>query len=135
MMTRNDYTDSSIGSTNMFIQPVLKADIGTKNITEFLPNPNIPTSFTYTTLRSEDDVISIQGPFQNETVLLIAIQANRYNLFHFKLITLYINFFLYFIVLSCSDVSADVVVATKTSAVNLLSGISMNGFVDTGSMV
>ena len=48
------------------------------NVTEqyaLLPNPSNPSSYSYSTAGSEDDILSLTGPFENETLVLVTVKA------------------------------------------------------------
>ena len=69
-----------------------------------LPNPSDQSSYDYSTIGSEDDVLQLSGPFANETIVLITVKA-------------------------LSSVSLSILVSTSESTITLQKGIPTNSYV------
>ena len=66
-----------MGSADLYAKalPVLSIPSNVTAQMAMLPNPSDQSSYDYSTVGSEDDVIQLPGPFANETIVLITVKA------------------------------------------------------------
>ena len=69
-------TTLDVGSADLFVSPWDTSLLSGINQSDILPDPMIPSSYQYTTAGSEDDIVNLVGPFENETLIFICVRAN-----------------------------------------------------------
>lgn len=102
-------TSLDLGSADLFVRVVQLESMLGLNASRIFPDPLVPSSYTYSTGGSEDDIVAVSGPFENTTVVLITVRAN-------------------------TAVSFNILVASSKSVVVLEAGIPHNHFVSKGNM-
>jgi len=102
-------TSLDLGSADVFVRVVPIDSLAGRNATDVFPDPLVPSSYTYSTEGSEDDIVSVAGPFENVTALLVTVRAS-------------------------TAVTFNIMVASSKSVVVLQAGMPHNHYVSKGNM-
>ena len=95
-----------LGSADLYakVLPLYTIPTNTSEQNSLLPNPRNSRSYDFSTVGKEDDVVHINGPFANESIVLITINAP-------------------------AAVALSILVSTTESTITLQKGIPTNSFV------